>query len=194
MEKWATRSDAWTPDDDVRLAEIVLQHIRTGSTQLRAFEEAANELGRTAAACGYRWNGVVRKNHREDIERAKRERKSAQRVSAASSSGSVSRSEENFVTTTMTSSDSMKEVIRFLQSYDEQYQKLRRQVDQLEEERRGLTEKLAVLETKLAQIPQDGSSSVTPEQLEQDSKTLFAIMERARKLLESDGARTRTAE
>ncbi|MEW9034130.1 MAG: RsfA family transcriptional regulator, partial [Planifilum fimeticola] len=30
------RQDAWTPDDDLVLAEVTLRHIREGSTQLAA--------------------------------------------------------------------------------------------------------------------------------------------------------------
>lgn len=34
-----TRQDAWTQDEDLLLAEVVLRHIREGGTQLSAFEE-----------------------------------------------------------------------------------------------------------------------------------------------------------
>ena len=68
------RSDAWTPEDDVTLAELVLRHIREGSTQLVAFDEAAALLGRTSAACGYRWNGVVRRHYEDAIRDAKQVR------------------------------------------------------------------------------------------------------------------------
>jgi prespore-specific regulator len=182
VERWMTRSDAWTPEDDARLAELVLHHIRTGSTQLRAFEEAGNELGRTAAACGYRWNGVVRKHYKEQIEQAKRDRKALHKAAAAGERG------HSVHTVTMTSSDSMKEVIKFLQAFDEQYQKLRQQVDSLERERRELEDRIRELEAEMARMPA-GTTPITPEQLEEDSRTLFAIMERARKLLESDGSR-----
>ena len=185
VERWVTRSDAWTPEDDDRLSTLVLQHIRTGSTQLRAFEEAANELGRTAAACGYRWNGVVRKGYRDDIEVAKRDRKSAQKMSHADS---MAKGLE--IATPMNSSESMKDVVKFLQTFDDQYQKLRLQIDSLESERRRLQEKVNYLETELTKMP-EVSQVVTPEQLEEDSKTLFAIMERARRLLETDSARAR---
>lgn len=71
------RQDAWTAEDDRVLADILIRHIRQGSTQLAAFEEAASVLGRTAAACGYRWNAVVRNFHRDSIQIAKLERKSS---------------------------------------------------------------------------------------------------------------------
>lgn len=71
----AIRQDAWTSDEDELLAELVLSYIKAGSTQLKAFEEAGVQLKRTPAACGFRWNSFVRKQFREGIEIAKRERK-----------------------------------------------------------------------------------------------------------------------
>ena len=52
----SSRQDAWTHDEDLLLAEIVLRHIREGGTQLAAFEEVGKKLTRTSAACGFRWN------------------------------------------------------------------------------------------------------------------------------------------
>lgn len=65
----------WDKEKDQILLETVLKHIRNGSTQLKAFEEAAAKLNKTAAACGFRWNNYVRKFHENDIQRAKGERK-----------------------------------------------------------------------------------------------------------------------
>lgn len=58
----AVRQDAWSAEDDLILAEVTLRHIREGSTQLTAFEEVGERIGRTAAACGFRWNSCVRKS------------------------------------------------------------------------------------------------------------------------------------
>jgi len=66
-----TREDSWQKNDDLTLAETVLSHIRSGSTQLAAFEEAADKLKRTANACGFRWNSAVRKGYVRDIREAK---------------------------------------------------------------------------------------------------------------------------
>lgn len=70
-----TRQDAWTEENDLLLAETVLRHIREGSTQLNAFEEVGDELNRTSAACGFRWNAVVRNKYLDAIEIAKKQRK-----------------------------------------------------------------------------------------------------------------------
>lgn len=54
------RKDQWTVADDEKLAEIVIQAVQNGKTQLEAFEEAALILNRTKQACGFRWNKTLR--------------------------------------------------------------------------------------------------------------------------------------
>ena len=74
------RQDAWLEQDDELLAETVLRHVREGSTQLGAFEEVGDALNRTAAACGFRWNAVVRRDYESELSEAKKERKQTLRV------------------------------------------------------------------------------------------------------------------
>ncbi|MDD9147649.1 MULTISPECIES: RsfA family transcriptional regulator [unclassified Sporolactobacillus] len=74
------RQDAWSHEDDLLLAETVLRHIREGSTQLDAFEEVGDRLNRTGAACGFRWNAIVRKKYEQAIEIAKKQRKQKKRA------------------------------------------------------------------------------------------------------------------
>ncbi|OCA85551.1 hypothetical protein A8F94_11730 [Bacillus sp. FJAT-27225] len=77
----STRQDAWTSDEDLLLAEVILRNIREGGTQLQAFEEVGRKLSRTSAACGFRWNSHVRKQYRAGIEHAKKQRKEAKKNS-----------------------------------------------------------------------------------------------------------------
>lgn len=74
------RQDAWLEENDRLLADTVLRHVREGSTQLSAFEEVGDALNRTAAACGFRWNAVVRQDYEKELAQAKKERKQALRV------------------------------------------------------------------------------------------------------------------
>ncbi|HLR15350.1 MAG TPA: RsfA family transcriptional regulator [Bacillota bacterium] len=71
----STRQDSWTKEEDVLLAETVLHYIREGKTQLEAFKKVGKKLGRTSAACGFRWNATIRKRYEHAIVRAKEERK-----------------------------------------------------------------------------------------------------------------------
>lgn len=57
------RKDKWTDEEQTILEKIVLEHIQTGSTKTAAFKQAAAVLGRTQAACGYRWNHVLSKKN-----------------------------------------------------------------------------------------------------------------------------------
>lgn len=74
------RQDAWTEENDLMLAETVLRHVREGSTQLNAFEEVGDRLNRTSAACGFRWNAVVRHDYEKALALAKKQRKQRQRA------------------------------------------------------------------------------------------------------------------
>ena len=74
------RQDAWTEENDLLLAETVLRHVREGSTQLNAFEEVGDKLDRTSAACGFRWNAVVRHQYEKALQLAKKQRKQRQRI------------------------------------------------------------------------------------------------------------------
>ena len=65
------RQDAWSEENDLLLAETVLRHVREGSTQLNAFEEVGDRLNRTSAACGFRWNAVVRHQYEKALQLAK---------------------------------------------------------------------------------------------------------------------------
>ncbi|QFK73033.1 RsfA family transcriptional regulator [Pradoshia sp. D12] len=74
------RQDAWTEENDLLLAETVLRHVREGSTQLNAFDEVGDKLNRTAAACGFRWNAVVRHTYEKALQLARKQRKQRQRL------------------------------------------------------------------------------------------------------------------
>ncbi|HFJ9441001.1 MULTISPECIES: RsfA family transcriptional regulator [Bacillus] len=76
------RQDAWTDEDDLLLAETVLRHVREGSTQLNAFEEVGDRLNRTSAACGFRWNAVVRYSYEQALQLAKKHRKDKMRAAS----------------------------------------------------------------------------------------------------------------
>ena len=54
------RKDQWTTADDEKLAEIVIGYVQNGKTQLEAFSQAAEVLGRTKQACGFRWKKTFR--------------------------------------------------------------------------------------------------------------------------------------
>ena len=178
VERWTTRSDAWTADDDRKLAEIVLRHIREGSTQLNAFVESANLLGRTPAACGYRWNGVVRKHYEDSIKEAKTAKK--ERLSIRQ------QAKQRRVYGPDLEDPSIDGIIRALKNHERDYYNLQEKSRQLELRVAELESQLHDLIDENHQLRQESSFAQKPgpEVLNEDSKTLLEIMERARKILE----------
>jgi prespore-specific regulator len=70
FETMAERKDSWTDQDDTILAQVVIKHASTGSTQLAAFKEVAERIGRSSSACGFRWNSEVRKHYDDAFKQA----------------------------------------------------------------------------------------------------------------------------
>jgi len=73
MEK--VRSDIWTHEEDEILKDIVVEHVREGSTRLNAFMEAGEKLGRTSEGCGFRWNNRTKFLYEAEIHAAEKERR-----------------------------------------------------------------------------------------------------------------------
>ncbi|WP_407655259.1 RsfA family transcriptional regulator [Alicyclobacillus dauci] len=170
------RQDAWTTEDDEILAEIVLKHIKQGSTQLAGFNEASRRLGRTAAACGFRWNACVRKQQRQIIEIAKEERKrsKSERVQAQMEGGDV-----DHPTATLMS---WAQVLRFLrqekntaQEWASRWRNAERQCNEWKNRFRELQEEHKQIRDDYYRLKSDY------ETVAQDYKVLVQIMERARK-------------
>ncbi|MGB8957295.1 MAG: RsfA family transcriptional regulator [Tumebacillaceae bacterium] len=178
VERWTTRSDAWTADDDRKLAEIVLRHIRDGSTQLNAFVESANLLGRTPAACGYRWNGVVRKHYEDSIKEAKTAKK--ERLSIRQ------QAKQRRVYGPDLEDPSIDGIIRALKNHERDYYNLQEKSRLLEMRVAELESQLHELIDENTQLRQESSfaQKPAPDVLNEDSKTLLEIMDRARKILE----------
>lgn len=64
----------WTEEEDRLLTSTVLDYIKSGKTQLQAFEVVAEKLNRSPDACGFRWNGVLRKKYKNEIAEAYNEK------------------------------------------------------------------------------------------------------------------------
>ena len=180
------RQDAWSHEDDLLLAETVLRHIREGSTQLNAFEEVGDVLNRTSAACGFRWNAEVRNKYIHAIDLAKRQRKERKRAEAKqgrkrpSISVPVTSDESSLIMEPEEQTElTMDNVIQFLQSFQKNYyasNQLRNRAEKMQEENDKLREQISNLEREL---------NLTKKKLatvEDDYKVFIQIMERARKM------------
>lgn len=211
------RQDAWTDEDDLLLAETVLRHVREGSTQLNAFEEVGDKLNRTSAACGFRWNAVVRYSYEQALQVAKKYRK--EKMRAAGGEQAKKRLLYTPPTPTVVTDDddilqepvqsvqqpvqtapsrenkantsiTMQDVIYFLQSIGTSDVK----ANALEKENERLKQQIA------QQMRENAELTQKVEKLEQQSHTvqedyemLMKIMNRARKLALDDEERPQTS-
>lgn len=189
----AIRQDAWSEEDDLILAEVTLRHIREGSTQLSAFEEVGDKIGRTAAACGFRWNSFVRKKYESAIQiaKAQRQKRNQQRKHTGGAFAAVAGSSMAgpLVESGTVRSDGIVEelsidaVIRFLRQWKGSYQEMVRHVRQLEKEVNEKQEELERLSTINDELSRKVSDVSTDYRVVNDDyKALIQIMDRARKL------------
>jgi prespore-specific regulator len=181
------RQDAWTKDEDAILAEVTLRHIREGSTQLVAFEEVGEKLTRTPAACGFRWNSLIRKQYEKAIAEAKKVRKERNKRKGKQQASDLQDNPLSLNSTNVYSrydgekTLSLNEIIAFLQ----QLQSEGPSAKSLEAENKALLARLANmkkengnLKNKLDKINKEY------ENVCRDYQDVLQIMERARKLTE----------
>ncbi|UFJ41899.1 RsfA family transcriptional regulator [Brevibacillus humidisoli] len=184
----ASRQDAWTEDDDLVLAEVTLRHIREGGTQLAAFEEVGQRLGRTAAACGFRWNSTVRKRYEQAIAIAKSQRQQLKKtgklpqgepavefskeLTLQDYDGHISKrmdtgklDEEQQLETAIRVLSNQRELLRRMKQLERELGSKHQEVKELKEENSKLKKELSEIHG-----------------VNEDYKALIQIMERARKL------------
>ncbi|WP_044749304.1 RsfA family transcriptional regulator [Bacillus alveayuensis] len=190
------RQDAWSEEDDLLLAETVLRHVREGSTQLNAFEEVGDKLNRTSAACGFRWNAVVRQRYEQALQLAKKQRKQRQRalgkhqpvrkkllytppvpsLEELKATGILQPSADNVEGNGM----SIDHVISFLQTLkamNTNHEALQKENERLKKENAEIVAKNEELEKKIAKLEENSST------IQEDYETLMKIMNRARKMV-----------
>jgi prespore-specific regulator len=134
------RGRSWTTEEDRILTEEVLAAVRQGQSQLEAFERVGQRIGRTAGACGFRWNAVLRKREMQAFQDAKRERVTKQ-LKRYRSSG-----------------DSLKKAIRSLREMDQWYREDQQKLDQLERLRRQRESRLKELKERHARLKEEWDS------------------------------------
>lgn len=174
------RQDAWSEENDLLLAEAVLRHVRDGSTQLKAFEEVGDILDRTSAACGFRWNAVLRKQYEQALGLARKHRKQSYRILHKKEkskelhilleSNTLS---QNMNDVTNEEELTMSSVIEFLQNFNTSGQ----DAENLKKELEDVKQAKADLEVKYEDLEKRAYT------IEQDYEALVKIMERARRMV-----------
>jgi hypothetical protein len=180
-----TRQDAWSQDEDLLLAEVVLRHIREGGTQLQAFEEVGKQLTRTSAACGFRWNSYVRKQYKSGIELAKKQRKELKKQPISDEVEPIQEPEKVETVSSphgyeQDSTITFLAVIHFLEGLHQKAE----DSSSLEADRKKTFEKIKELEKKTYYLAAENERlSKNLKVIEEDYRSLIEIMERARKMV-----------
>ncbi|MEH7177285.1 RsfA family transcriptional regulator [Neobacillus vireti] len=178
-----TRQDAWSQDEDLLLAEVVLRHIREGGTQLQAFEEVGKQLSRTSAACGFRWNSFVRKQYKSGIDLAKKQRKELKKQSIPSERDYPKEelvNEEPAVNSAASEGITFQAVLHFLENLNQRASA----ATAIEEAKEKTIQKLKDLEKQAYSLAAENERlSKNLKAIEEDYSSLIEIMERARKMV-----------
>ncbi|MGX6442055.1 RsfA family transcriptional regulator [Neobacillus sp. K501] len=176
-----TRQDAWSQDEDLLLAEVVLRHIREGGTQLQAFEEVGKQLSRTSAACGFRWNSFVRKQYKSGIELAKKQRKEMKKQNNVKElSQDLAHVESPASPSVPSDTVSFQSVIQFLEGLHKKAEVSAKN----EAARDKSSEKIKELEKKAFTLAAENERlTKNLKAIEEDYRSLIEIMERARKMV-----------
>lgn len=189
----AIRQDAWSENDDLVLAEVTLRNIREGGTQLGAFEEVGDKIGRTSAACGFRWNSCVRKKYEAAIQIAKAQRQKRSQIKKGTTSFSTSSTtlldlEEGSIPQTKQDayaeeSISIDAVIRYLKQWKGTYIEMNRQIKMLEKLLREREDELHHVKRDKDRMNKEMSEVQTDYRMVNDDyRALIQIMDRARKM------------
>jgi prespore-specific regulator len=184
------RQDAWTQEDDNVLVECVLCHIREGGTQLAAFDEAAERLERTSAACGFRWNATLRKCYENEITEAKIARQNVKGGNAGSRARTrvsltkqADTDAEIFVTVSQlaepnVSFDYLDQIINLAQNQKRLLANMANQIKMLNEQLSSKEKEVEQLKRRLDEEMMQPSELTINE----DYNTLLQILQRARQL------------
>ncbi|WP_108669798.1 RsfA family transcriptional regulator [Peribacillus acanthi] len=190
-----TRQDAWSQDEDLLLAEVVLRHIREGSTQLTAFEEVGKQLSRTSAACGFRWNSFVRKQYKSGIELAKKQRKEYKKKAYQKTQlhGKEEVAKEVVVqvdhtlnqtpSSSPTDSLNLQNIVTYLNSFESLVSQKDQEKDKLQKELKILKEE----NFKLSRINEELENKI--HTIESEYRSILEILEKARKLVNKEDSK-----
>ncbi|WP_066318108.1 RsfA family transcriptional regulator [Bacillus sp. FJAT-29814] len=180
-----TRQDAWTQDEDLLLAEVILRHIREGGTQLQAFEEVGKQLSRTPAACGFRWNSYVRKQYKSGIELAKKQRKELKKQPVSFEEAKQPEI-DNVITEPSQHNPEQETTLTFpeVMKYLEDIYQRAEQHKSIEADRNGSLERIKELEKQTYYLAAENERLATSlKSVEEDYRSLLEIMEKARKMV-----------
>ncbi|MBN2908949.1 hypothetical protein JQC72_05350 [Polycladomyces sp. WAk] len=154
----------WTEEEDRLLVDTVLRCIREGGSQLDAFAEVGEKVGRTPGACGFRWNAVLRRKEAAAFQEAKRQRVAKQLKKRQSA--------EQF---------HFRDILSFLQKHGEEWERTRKRIEELENKKKEQEQELARLMAEREQLTQPVFSGDSMSRLLKQYQQLLKVMQVLRK-------------
>ncbi|MEX2104512.1 MAG: RsfA family transcriptional regulator, partial [Bacilli bacterium] len=155
---------------------------------LAAFDEVGEKLGRTAAACGFRWNSSVRKQYEAAVQiaKAQRQKRTKPRTNMNNLIKVVEGERPSSGVELFNHSDesiTLDDLIRYLKNVKNQHVDLNKRVKELDSENKQALEELSQVRAENNRLKKQFSSIETDYQVVNDDyKTLLQIMDRARKM------------
>lgn len=186
-----TRADSWTTEEDMFLAETVLEYIRNGIPQLKAFEKVGDDFNRTTAAVGFRWNANVRHQFKKQIDDAKKQKiqlvksqktnkkndKNGMKESSVVVSLPKTKNKDIPKNTPINGQNDMLDVLGKIQHVMNKMSNMEKELKNYQSENKSLKKENQLLVQNMEKLKQDFKT------MEAEYETLLSIMNRARKMV-----------
>ncbi|AGA57227.1 hypothetical protein Theco_1051 [Thermobacillus composti KWC4] len=169
----------WTPSEDETLVGVIRQHVESGSSLTAAFAAAAELLpGRSAAACGFRWNTELKNHYTLPVQprrgrRQKRREAAGNQASAPADSAALTKGLAKTPQLPAALSqllDAVPKVQVLFANLAQELTSYRDRVKAVEKENKALRQRIAALEAL-------GDAAA-----QADLETLYRLLQRARQM------------
>lgn len=169
----------WTPSEDETLVEIIRRHVEAGSSLTAAFAAAAEQLpGRSAAACGFRWNTELKSQYTLPVQprRGRRQRQATaaeSRPSAGAEGAALAKGAAKTAQLPAALSqllDAAPKVQVLFANLSQELVQCRDRMKLMEKENKALRQRIAALE------------ALSDAAAQADLETLYRLLQRARQM------------
>ena len=170
----------WTPSEDETLVDVIRRHLESGSSLTAAFAEAAELLpGRSAAACGFRWNTELKNHYTLPVQprRGRRQRQAAAAGNGASAPAETTpaakgavKSAQQLPAALSQLLDAAPKVQVLFANLSQELHQCRDRMRMMEKENKALRQRIATLE------------ALSDAAAQADLETLYRLLQRARQM------------
>jgi prespore-specific regulator len=168
----------WTPSEDETLVGVIRQHVESGLSLTAAFAAAAELLpGRSAAACGFRWNTELKNHYTLPVQprRGRRQRQAAAGTQTPASADGAALAKGLAKTAQLPAAisqllDAAPKVQVLFANLAQELTSCRDRIKVMEKENKALRQRIAALE------------ALSDAAAQADLETLYRLLQRARQM------------